>query len=94
MKSDQLPPPPTMLTYYKRMNFNNIFNQLANIVGTIIIVIVTGIIFIALLTALLIKVEDFFFGKSSTHQVENLNNEGANKNDENKEIIIYDENSK
>ena len=61
------------------MNFNNIFNQLANIVGTIIIIIVTGIIFIALLTALLIKVEDFLFGKSTTHQVEKPSAEGANK---------------
>lgn len=86
--------PPTMLTYYKRMDFYKLFSDLANIVGSIIIIIVTGIIFIALLTALLIKVEDFLFGKSSTHQVENSNNEVANNNDENKEIAIYDENSK
>lgn len=79
MKSEQLPPPPTMLTYYKRMNFNNIFNQLANIVGTIIIVIVTGIILIALLTALAMKVEDFLFGKSTTHQVEEPSAGGVNK---------------
>lgn len=79
MKSEQLPPPPTMLTYYKRMDFYKLFSDLANIVGSIIIIIVTGIIFIALLTALLIKVEDFFFGKSTTHQVEEPSAEGANK---------------
>lgn len=79
MKSEQLPPPPTMLTYYRRMDFYKLFSDLANIVGSIIIIIVTGIIFIALLTALLIKVEDFLFGKSSTHQVEEPSAEGANK---------------
>lgn len=62
--------------------------------GATILVIIAGIILVFTLAAIMIKVENLIFGKISTTQVENPNNEGANNNDENKEIAIYDENSK